>query len=869
MGCGCRRRTFKLSGNHPLARNTPVTRLSPGTKGILRTKYTPSTVNLKKKPTKKKPARRTKDAEATPRRAAARKRPSNTRKAAKKRSKRGRRIQSDNPAQAEGAHPQVILVPVRNMVLFPGVVLPLMIGREATIRAVQEAVKRGNQVGLILQKDEHLEHPGPEDLFSMGTMANIVRYWTGPDGRHHAICEGVQRFRVLNHLQTDPYTIAEVEFLEPEEPSNAAIEARFLALRERAAEVLELAPGSPEEMAQAVQAIESPSMLADLVCTFVDVPPGEKQELLEELDLRKRLDSLIQALGDWAEVLEISQKIREETRGSMDEAQREYFLREQLRIIQRELGEGDGKGGEIQSLRQGLQELDVTDEVRDELNKEIKRLERTPEQAAEYSMLRSFLELALELPWNTLSKDHLDLKNARVVLDEDHYGIEPVKKRILEFLAVRKLNPNTQGPSLCLVGPPGVGKTSLGQSIARAMGREFVRISLGGVHDEAEIRGHRRTYVGAMPGRILAGLKRAKTRNPLFMLDELDKMGRGMQGDPAAALLEVLDPAQNHTFVDNYLGVPFDLSDVMFFATANVLDAVHPALQDRLEVIRLPGYTEEEKVQIARLYLVKRQIDEAGLADKPFSIHVPAIRELIRHYTREAGVRSLEREIGALCRHGAVQFSGRRRKPLRMGVEEVHEVLGHVRFERESARRTRRPGVATGLAWTAVGGEILFVEARSMPGRGKLVLTGQLGDVMKESATTAWSLVRADSNGRWGAVDDGSLDLHVHIPAGAVPKDGPSAGVALYAAIVSLLSGRCVRNNVAMTGEVSLTGLVMPVGGIKEKVLAARTAGITHVLLPRRNRGDWEELEEGVVKGLDVSWLDSVEDVLELALHKS
>jgi ATP-dependent Lon protease len=762
----------------------------------------------------------------------------------------------------------VVLVPVRNMVLFPGVVLPLMVGREATVRAIEAATKVGSPVGLILQRDEHLEHPGPDDLYDMGTVANIVRYWTAPDGRHHAICEGGPRFTVEEYIQHEPYPVVKVKLLHPPEPETPEIEASFIALKERAAEVLELAPGAPEEMAHAVQAIESPSMLADLVCTFVDVPPAEKQELLEELQLAKRLNQLNRVLGDWAEVLSISKRIREETRGVMDEAQREYFLREQLRIIHRELGEEDGKGRELIAMGESLDALQLPEPTDRELRKELKRLERTPEQAAEYSMLRSFLELAFELPWNTLSEDHLNLRRARKILDADHYGIEPVKQRILEFLAVRKLNPSTQGPTLCLVGPPGVGKTSLGQSVARALGRQFVRISLGGVHDEAEIRGHRRTYVGAMPGRILAGLRRARTRNPVFMLDELDKMGRGMQGDPAAALLEVLDPAQNHAFSDNYLGVPFDLSDVMFIATANVLDSVHPALRDRLEVLRLPGYTEEEKLQIARRYLVKRQIHEAGLDSRPFRIHVGAVRELIRYYTREAGVRALEREISALCRHAAVAFSGRRRKALALGADEVQELLGHRRFERELARRTRRPGVATGLAWTPVGGEILFIEASRMPGKGKLVLTGQLGDVMKESAQAAWSLVRSGADPEWLTTGDDSSDLHLHIPAGAVPKDGPSAGVAMYAAIVSLLSGRCVHNNLAMTGEISLTGLVLPVGGIKEKVLAARSAGIKRVLLPRRNQGDWKELDEGVRKGLKVGWLDSVADVLTQSLEE-
>ena len=761
----------------------------------------------------------------------------------------------------------LIVVPVRNMVLFPGVVLPLMIGRDRAIRAVRSAVAEQRPVGLLLQRDEQLEDPRPEDLYGVGTLATLVRYWTAPDGRHQAICQGEQRFRVLQYVQQEPYLIARVEMLPVDESESRAIEARFVALKQRAQEVLELAPGAPEEMSQAVRAIESPSMLADMVSTFVDVPASEKQELLEIPDLRRRLDRLNQMLGEWAEVLTLSQKIRVQTKSSLEKAQREYYLREQLRTIRRELGEEDDGQEELGELAKKLAALDLPEVVRKEAERELRRLRRTPEQAGEYSMLRTWFDVFVELPWNRFTEDHLDLARAEAILDEDHHGLEKVKRRILEFLAVRKLNPKGQGPTLCLVGPPGVGKTSLGRSIARAMGREFARASLGGVHDEGEIRGHRRTYVGAMLGRILDALRRVGSANPVFVLDEMDKLGSGLHGDPAAALLEVLDPAQNDTFVDNYLGVPFDLSRVLFLATANVLEGIPLALRDRLEVIHLPGYTEEEKLAIARRYLVKRQLAAAGLRRAQCTITSAALTEVVRHYTREAGVRNLEREIGSLCRHAATLFARRRRKPYRIDAQEVARILGPRRIESEVARRTQVPGVATGLAWTPVGGEILFVEATAMPGKGELILTGQLGDVMRESARAALSLVK--SRAKELGLDPGLFDrtdLHVHLPAGAVPKDGPSAGVALVCAIVSLLTQRRVRGHVAMTGEISLRGLVLPVGGIKEKVLAARSAGVRTVLLPARNRADFEEIA-GEVGKLEVVYLETIEDALSTALE--
>jgi len=779
--------------------------------------------------------------------------------------KRARRKARPKPSTTEL---ELVIVPVRNMVLFPGVVLPLMIGREQSVRAVRAAMEESRPVGLLLQHDEGLDRPSPDDLYSVGSLAQLVRHWQTPDGQHHAICQGEGRFEVLEFTQLDPFLVARVRVVPPPKEGGRRIGAQFVALKQRAEEVLELAPGAPEEMAQAVQAIESPAVLADMVSTFVDVSPADKQALLETFDLEQRLDRLNHLLGEWAEVLQLSHKIRVETKGELDKAQREYFLREQLRTIQRELGEFDDRAEELHELTERIEALELSEETEREVRKELRRLERTPEHAAEYSMLRTWLEMFIELPWNTSSQDDLDLARAERVLDEDHYGLQKVKRRILEFLAVRRLNPKGQGRALCLVGPPGVGKTSLGRSVARALGREFVRVSLGGINDEGEVRGHRRTYIGSMPGRIVDGLRRARTNNPVFVLDEVDKLGQaGFHGDPSSALLEVLDPAQNHTFVDNYLGAPFDLSNVLFMATANVLDTLQPALRDRLEVLHIPGYTAEEKLEIARRYLVRRQLEACGLTAKRCKWRVGALRELIRYDTREAGVRGLERQIGALCRSAATLFARRRRKPLVIDAARVREVLGPRRYESEVALRTAQPGVATGLAWTPVGGEILFVEATVMPGKGELALTGQLGDVMKESARAALSLVRSHAEELGVEAEVFSTrDLHVHLPAGAVPKDGPSAGVALFVALVSLLTDRRVRPTVAMTGEVSLRGLVLPVGGVKEKVLAARAAGVRTVLLPARNLADFEDIPEEARSGLEVVWLERVEQALEAAL---
>jgi ATP-dependent Lon protease len=672
----------------------------------------------------------------------------------------------------------------------------------------------------------------------------------------------------VEYLGGYPFLVARVARIPEPTGTSKEIEARFLQLKARAAEALELMPQMPQEFAAAVQNMSSPGTLADLVAGFMDATPAEKQAVLETIDLEKRLDAVLQLLANRIEVLKLSKQIDERTKASLDERQREYLLREQMKSIQKELGEGDqGAAAEIEELRKAIAEAGMPEEVEKQASKELKRLERMTEASAEYSMVRTYLDWLIELPWKDPEPDKIDMAEARRILDEDHFGLEPVKKRILEFLAVRKLNPNGHGPILCFVGPPGVGKTSLGQSIARALGRKFTRVSLGGVHDEAEIRGHRRTYIGALPGNILQALKKCGTRGCVLMLDEIDKLGAGLHGDPSSALLEVLDPAQNNTFRDNYLGVPYDLSRVLFITTANVLDTIRGPLRDRMEIIQLTGYTQEEKREIARRYLLKRQLEENGLKPEQIEILEAALTAIIRDYTREAGVRSLEREIGAVCRRAAVTIAEGKATHVRIGEGDLHGILGPAKFENEVALRTSVPGVATGLAWTPVGGDILFIEASRTAGSGKLILTGQLGDVMKESAQAALTLVksRAASLGI-DPVGFEKSDIHVHVPAGAIPKDGPSAGVAMFVALASLFADRPVRSDTAMTGEISLRGLVLPVGGIKDKVLAAMRAGIRTVMLPARNRKDLEEVPAEAKEKLQFVWLENVDDAMRVAV---
>ena len=764
---------------------------------------------------------------------------------------------------------ELVILPVRDIVLFPGVVLPIAVNRPRSTAAAQEAVRTRGRIGFLLQKDPAVEDPRPEDLCRVGTVATVVRFVTAADGVHHLICQGEQRFEVREFLPGGETLKARVTLQSDPETVTGEIEARALYLRDRAVEALQLLPQTPAELLATIQAVKSPGALADLVISVTDVATAEKQAILETFDLTARLDRVIGALGKRIEVLKLSREIGEKTREALSERQKEAVLREQLRQIRRELGEEEeGPSVELKELKEAIERAGMPEEAREQAGRELHRLERMPEASGEYSMLRTYLDWLVALPWSKLDPENLDIEGARRVLDADHFGLEKVKRRILEFLAVRKLNPEGRSPILCFVGPPGVGKTSLGQSIARALGLKFVRVSLGGVHDEAEIRGHRRTYLGALPGNIIQALRRAGTRNPVMMLDEVDKLSASIQGDPYSALLEVLDPEQNSTFRDNYIGLPFDLSKVLFVCTANVLDGIPGPVRDRMEVIELTGYTEEEKLQIARRYLLARQLTANGLAAGQVQFSDEALARVIADYTRESGVRSLERQIGAVLRSLAVSIAAGREQAVTVGPDEVARILGAPRYQGEIAMRTSVPGVATGLAWTPVGGDILFVESSRVPGSGRLILTGQLGDVMKESAQAAVTLVKAQAE-RLGfdATGFDKSDLHIHVPAGAIPKDGPSAGVAIFTSLASLLSGRTVRSDVAMTGEISLRGLVLPVGGIKEKTVAAARAGIHTVILPARNRRDLEEIPESARERLHFVWADRIDEVLAAALE--
>ena len=761
----------------------------------------------------------------------------------------------------------VPIVATRNVVLFPGIVLPVTLGREESIAAAQEAVRSGRKVGLLLQRDAAVENPGVNDLYRVGVLATVVRYITGNDGTHHLVCQGEGRFRLLDIVREQPFLAARVEPIAEPVQAGADIEARREFLQDRAIEALSLLPQAPAELARTVRSIESAGQLADLIVSFMDIKAEEKQDVLETVDLRERLDKVVKLLAHRLEVLKLTREISAQTQAALGERQREALLREQLHQLQKELGEGEGDGGEIGELDRAITDAHMPPEIEAEARKELNRLRRMSEASPEHGMVRTYLDWMVALPWSRSDVEDIDIVRARQVLDEDHYGLEKIKRRILEYLAVRKLNPQGRSPILCFVGPPGVGKTSLGQSVARALGVKFVRASLGGVHDEAEIRGHRRTYIGALPGNIIQGLRKAGTRNPVFMLDEIDKLGASFQGDPSAALLEVLDPEQNATFRDNYLGVPFDLQQVLFIATANVLDTIPGPLRDRMEIIELTGYTDQEKLQIARRYLVARQLRANGLTREQAVIADAALLRVIHEYTRESGCRSLERQIGALLRSAAMRIAEGKDGAVRFESADVPEVLGPARFENEAAQRTSVPGVATGLAWTPVGGDILFIGAARLPGSGKLILTGQLGDVMKESAQAALSLVKAQAEelGIDPQLFDRS-DIHVHVPAGAIPKDGPSAGVAMYVALTSLLKRQAVRPDVAMTGEISLRGLVLPVGGIKEKTIAAARAGIRTVILPARNRRDLEEIPASVQATLEFVWAENVAEVRAVAL---
>jgi ATP-dependent Lon protease len=762
----------------------------------------------------------------------------------------------------------LIVVPVRNMVLYPEMVLPITVARASSVAAIQQAVREQRQILLVLQRDPEMNDPTPADLHGTGTVANIVRYMTTPEGGNHLILQGVQRFRITDFVEGYPFQLARGLHVAEPTGTGPEVEARFLVLQEQVRETLELLPRVPPEMRQTVEATTSPGLLADLAATYLDATPAEKQDILETVDLVPRLDKVSKLLAHRLEVLRLSAEIGQRTKASLDTRQREVLLREQMAAIQKELGDEGSNKQELADLEKAIAEAKMPTEVEAAAKKELRRLMRTPEASAEYGMIRTYLDTLLELPWAPPQSKPIDIVEARRILDADHYGLDKIKQRIIEYLAVRKLAPEGKAPILCFVGPPGVGKTSLGQSIARAMDRKFARVSLGGMHDEAEIRGHRRTYIGALPGNIIQAIRKVGARDCVLMLDEIDKMGAGIHGDPSAAMLEVLDPEQNSTFRDNYLDVPFDLSRVVFITTANMLDTIPGPLRDRMEIIQLSGYTAGEKLEIAKRYLVRRQLEANGLKAEQVDIEDAALKRIIDGYTREAGVRNLEREIGRMLRSVAVEVAEGKTERKHIGVDEVEKILGALRFENEVAMRSSVPGVATGLAWTPVGGDILFIEATRTPGGGRLLLTGQLGEVMRESAQAALSLVKSMASGLKiePALFEKS-DIHVHVPAGATPKDGPSAGVAMFMALASLLTGRVIRSDTAMTGEISLRGLVLPVGGIKEKVVAAQGAGITRVMLPARNRRDYDDIPEEVRKSLEFVWLERVDDAVVQGLQ--
>ena len=781
------------------------------------------------------------------------------------------------PAGAEtGASAVLIFVPMMDAVLMPNQVMPLAIGRPVIAAALQEAARTEQHVVMVLQREPFADNPGLDDLHLIGTEARLLRYFTGRDGSHNAIVQGVRRVRIEALVDGASHPSVIVRRIAEPEGHGAEIDARVHQVRERGLEIFALIEQAPPELSATIRSIDTPGALADFVIGLLDVSPAEKQEVLDTVDLLPRLDLVITRLTYRYQVLKLSHDIGLRTRQAMEGRNREFMLREQLKAIQKELGDKDDTAPDLDDLKQKLEQSGMPEEVAAQARRELRRLEKMPEGAAEAGMVRTYLEWMTELPWRVATEAPIDIGHARQILNEDHYDLDKIKRRILEFLAVRKLNPEGHGPILCFVGPPGVGKTSLGQSIARATGRKFVRVSLGGVHDEAEICGHRRTYVGAMPGNIIQALRRVGERNGVVMLDEIDKLGAGgFQGDPASALLEVLDPEQNGTFRDAYLGVPFDLSRVLFIATANELDTIPGPLRDRMEVVRLSGYTAEEKVAIARGHLIPRQLQRNGLPAASVVLDDAALNLLIDGYTREAGVRNLERELGAIFRNVAVRVAegaaitlpadaGPGAVPhLVIKADEVITILGAPRFDADVAQHTALPGVATGLAWTPVGGDILFIEANRVPGTGKLILTGQLGDVMKESVQAAMSLLkaRAATMGIDGRLFSDS-DVHVHVPAGATPKDGPSAGVAMFTALASLMTGRVVPPTTAMTGEISLRGLVLPVGGIREKVIAAARAGIDTVLLPARNRRDLDDIPRSARDRLRFVWIETVDDAI-------
>ena len=759
------------------------------------------------------------------------------------------------------------ILPLRGTVLYPELILPIMVGRKKSVKLIDDAMEKDRIIGVVTQKRSEIENPEEKELHRFGAAALILRMIREVDGSQRVIVQGISRIRIKEYLQKDPYYRARIDAIEEGSIKGVEVDAMMMNLKGLFQKAVELAPYLTSELGTMVNNIKSPAILADLIASNLNINASEKQRILEMVDVQDRLNQVHHMLNREVQVLELGNKIQSQVKEDMDKTQREYYLREQMKAIKKELGELDEHTAEIKELKERIAKAKMPPEALKAAEKELDRLSKIPPASAEYTVARTYLDWLVELPWSKNTKDNLEISNARKILEEDHYNLEKVKKRTLEYLAVRKLKDDMKGPILCFVGPPGVGKTSLGKSIARAMDRKFVRISLGGVRDEAEIRGHRRTYVGALPGRIIQGIKRAGSNNPVFMLDEVDKIGMDFRGDPSSALLEVLDPEQNFSFSDHYIDVGFDLSKVMFITTANVLETIHQTLRDRMEVLELPGYSEYEKLMIAKEFLIPKQLNEHGLTDDHIEFRDDALTAIITSYTREAGVRNLEREIASVCRGVAKEVAEGKKEKTVIDSETLHKFLGPVKFFPEVAERTAEAGVATGLAWTPTGGDIIFVEVTKMKGEKGLALTGQLGDVMKESAQAALSFVRSKAKDL-GIKEDfyDKTDLHIHVPAGGIPKDGPSAGLTIFLALTSLFTKRPVRSDVAMTGEITLRGLVLPVGGIKEKVLAAKRAGIHTIILPKKNEKDLEEIPERIKKEMEFKFIQKMDEAIELAL---